>query len=216
MRFFRCLPSRCRLGCLALGMVLVTGSCGEPEVTVPGIIGGWTTAGCEFSRTPETEVIGGRTWPVTPTALEAAIGRIDKGGRTEHPASYAGIEVDQQRVRAVVFRVPSAPFDEFIRNAAQDTCVFVRDAPYGLTELTGWHDRVLADLAAWKARGVLIATISARHDGAGVEIGTPDVDRARDALPRQYGRRAPLIVIEEGPVHPLPGTGIPTVPPPGG
>ena len=207
---------RCLLGRLAFGAVLMTGSCGEPEPAVPGIIGGWTTAGCEFSRAPETLTVGGRTMPTTPRGLEEAIGRIDEGGRSVHPASYAGIEVDQQRVRAVVYRVPSAPFDDFIRAAARDTCVFVRDAEHGLAELTTWHDRVRADLAAWQARGVFIATIAARHDGAGVEIGTPDIDRARAELPRHYGRGAPLILVEQGPVVPLGDTGVPVAPQPGG
>jgi hypothetical protein len=211
MRAYRCL-----LGGVAFGAVLMTGSCGEPDVPEPGLVGGWTTAGCEFTRTPETMTIGGRTWPVTPKALDAAIARIDKGGRSEHAASYAGIEVDQQRVRAIVYRVPSASFDDFIRQAAEDTCVFVRDAEHGLTELNTWHDRVRDDMAAWKARGVHITTISARHDGAGVEVGTTDVERARHELPKQYGRKAPLIVVEEGPVVPLARTGIPTAPPPGG
>ena len=41
-----------------------------------------------------------------------------------------------------------------------------------LAELTEWHDRIVADLPAWQADGVRISTVSARHDGVGVEIGT--------------------------------------------
>ena len=207
---------RCLLGGLLLGAVLMTGACQPPEVPEPGLVGGWTTAGCEFTRTPETVTMGGRTLPATPAALAAAMARIDEGGRANHAASYAGLEVDQQRVRAIVYRVPSAPFDDFIRQAAEDTCVFVRDAPYSLEELTAWHDRVVTDLNAWRARGVRISSIAARHDGAGVEIGTQDVDAARRDMPRQYGRYAPLIFVEEGPVTPRPSTGIPTAPQVGG
>lgn len=205
---------RCLLGGMLLGAVLMTAACEPPEVPEPGLVGGWTTAGCEFARTPETVTVGGHTMPATPAALTAAMDRIDQGGRADHTASYAGLEVDQQRVRAIVYRVPSAPFDDFIRQAAEDTCIFVRDAPHSLEELTAWHDRVVADLRAWAARGIRISTISARHDGAGVEIGTQDVDVARRELPRQYGRAAPLIFVEEGPVTPRPG--IPTAPQAGG
>ncbi|WP_067508719.1 hypothetical protein [Actinoplanes sp. TFC3] len=204
------------LGCLASGVLLMTGGCDEPEPIQPGLLGGWTTAGCEFSRSPETMTIGGRTLPVTPKDLDAAIARIDKAGRSEHAASYAGIEVDQERVRAIVYRVPSAPLDDLIRQAAENTCVFVRDAEHGLDELNAWHDRVRDDIAAWKSRGIFIATISARHDGAGVEVGTPDVQRARVELPEHYGRKAPLIVVEQGPVVPIARTSVPTAPPPGG
>jgi len=196
---------RYRLRCLLLGAVLVTGSCGEPEVSEPGLIGGWTTAGCEFSRRPETVQVGGRILPATPAALEAAMARIDAGGRAGHADSYAGIEVDQQRVRAIVYRVPSAEFDDFIRLSAENTCIVVRDAAHSLAELTGWHDRIVADLGAWQAGGIRISSVVARHDGAGVEIGTGDVDLARGEMPMRYGSSAPLVFVEQAPVVPLRG-----------
>ncbi|MEV4636116.1 hypothetical protein AB0J80_02070 [Actinoplanes sp. NPDC049548] len=211
MRRFRCL-----LGGLLLGAVLMTGACDEPRPAEAGLTGGWTTAGCEFSRTPETMTIDGRTHPVTPAVLAAAMARIDAGGRTHHAASYAGLEVDQQRVRAIVYRVPSAAFDDFIRQAAENTCIFVRDAAHSLEELTRWQDHIAADLEAWRSRGVRISTISARHDGVGVEIGTQDLERAREKMPRHYGRTAPLIFVEEGPMIPMPTTGVPIAPQPGG
>jgi hypothetical protein len=194
---------RHRLRCLLLGAVLVTSSCGEPEVTEPGITGGWTTAGCEFSRRPETVRVGGRIMPATPAALEAAMARIDAAGRAGHAGSYAGIEVDQQRVRAIVYRVPSAEFDDFIRLSAENTCIVVRDAAHSLAELAGWHDRIVADLGAWQAGGIRITSVVARHDGAGVEIGTDDVDLARGEMPMRYGSSAPLVFVEQGPVIPL-------------
>jgi hypothetical protein len=196
---------RYRLRLLLLAAVLVTSACGEPEAPEPGLIGGWTTAGCEFARAPETVEVGGRILPVTPAPLEAAIARIEAGGRADHAASYAGLEVDQQHVRAIVYRVPSAEFDDFIRFSAENTCIVVRDAVHGLAELTVWHDRVVADLAAWEAEGVRISTVVARHDGTGVEVGTPDVDLARIELPRRYGHNAPLIFVEQAPVVPMAG-----------
>jgi hypothetical protein len=207
---------RYRLCCLLLGAVLVTSSCGEPEVPELGLTGGWTTAGCEFSREPETVTVGSRVLPATPAALEAAMARIDAGGRADHAGSYAGLEVDQQRVRAIVYRVPSAAFDDFIRRSAEDTCIVVRDTEHSLAELTEWNDRIVADIPAWQTYGVRISSVGARHDGAGVEIGTPDVDRARSELPRRYGRTAPLIFVEQGQVIPLAEPGVPTAPQPGG
>lgn len=207
---------RDRLRCLLLGALLVTGSCGEPEATEPGLTGGWTTAGCEFTRRPETVRVGGRILPATPPALAAAMARIDAGGRADFAASYAGLEVDQQRVRAIVYRVPSAEFDDFVRLSAENTCVVVRDAAHSLAELTAWNDRVVADLGVWQASGIRISSVVARHDGIGVEIGTGDVDRARGELPRRYGDAAPLVFVEQGPVIPLAEPGTPTAPQPGG
>jgi hypothetical protein len=207
---------RCRLGWLLLGAVLMTSACGEPETPERGLTGGWITAGCEFVRTPETVTVGGRTLPATPAALQAAMARIDARGRADHAASYAGLEVDQQRVRAVVYRVPSAEFDDFIRLSAENTCIVVRDAEHSLAELTAWNDRIVADLDAWQEHGVRISTVVARHDGVGVEVGTRDVERARIELPRRYGSSAPLVFVEQGEVIPLAEPGVPTAPQPGG
>jgi hypothetical protein len=209
---------RVRTGLLLLcGVLLVTGGCGEPpEVPPVGLTGGWSTAGCAFARTPVTTTVGGRTMPATPAALDAAMARIDRGGRTDYPHSYSGLEVDQQRVRAVVYRVPSAEFDDFIRLSAEDTCVVVRDSLHPLSELTAWRERVTADLDMWAARGIRIVTVGARHDGFGVEVGTRDVDRARQELPARYGEQAPLIFVEQGPVTPLAESGPPKAPQPGG
>jgi hypothetical protein len=207
---------RYRLCCLLLGAVLVTSSCGEPEASEEGLTGGWTTAGCEFTREPETVTVGRRVLPATPAALEAAMTRIDNGGRADHAGSYAGLEVDQERVRAIVYRVPSAAFDDFVRLSAENTCIVVRDAPHSLAELTGWHDRIVADLPAWQAAGIRISSVAARHDGVGVEVGVRDVERARSELPRRYGRTAPLVLVEQGPVIPLAEPGVPKAPQPGG
>ena len=197
--------------------VLVTSACAEPpEVPPAGLTGGWETAGCEFSRPPVTTTVGGRTLPATPPTLDAAMGRIDRGGREGFPGSYAGLEVDQQRVRAVVYRVPSAEFDNLIRLTAENTCIVVRDSMHSLRELTRWHDRVVADLDMWAAKGVRIVTVAARHDGFGVEVGTRDVDRARSELPVRYGEQAPLIFIEQGPVTPLAQPGPAKAPQQGG
>lgn len=205
-----------RLGWLLLAAVLMTSACGEPDIPETGLLGGWTTAGCEFARAAETVTVGGRIMPSTPAALETVMARIDGAGRGEHAASYAGLEVDQERVRAIVYRVPSAEFDHFIRLSAENTCVVVRDAAHSLAELTVWHDRIVADLAAWQTYGVRISSVVARHDGAGVEIGTRDIDQAREEMPRRYGQKVPVVFVEQGPVVPLAEPGTQTAPRPGG
>lgn len=210
-----------RHAALLLAAALMTSACdpaGRPEPI--GLTGGWTTAGCAFSREPHTVTVAGHTTLVTPPDLAAAMARIEQGGRQEYADSYAGLEVDQRRVHAVVYRVPSAAFDDFVRAAAENTCILVRDAAHGLAELSAWQERLVADLDAWGAQGVAITTVGARHDGAGVEVGTPDVVGTRAALLRRYGRAAPLIFVEQGPVTPLSvpprPSGPPVAPPPGG
>jgi hypothetical protein len=197
--------ARGRIGLvLAMGVVLVTGGCGDDEDfgDSGAVAGEWRTAGCGLVRLPH-QAAGGV--PGTPPRLEAAMARIDRGGRREFAASFAGIEVDERRGRAIVYRVPSAAFDDFIREAAEDACVVVRDAAHSGEALTEWHDRVLADLGFWTHQGVQIVSIGARHDGSGVEVGVRDVPRARRELLGRYGQDAPLLFVEQEPVRPLPG-----------
>lgn len=165
--------------------------------------GEWSTAGCALPRTAQSTTVGGVAMPVTPAALGAAMARIDSGGRAEFVDSYAGLEVDQQSVRAIVYRVPSPAFDDFVRDSARDTCIVVRDAAYPLAELHAWQQRLTADLSRWAERGVRITSVGARHDGSGVQVGAADVARARRALLDHYGAAAPLIVLHEGPVRRL-------------
>jgi hypothetical protein len=198
---------RFRIGpLLALGMVLVMSACGDSDQTPtdePGLTGGWSTAGCGVARVPEHVTIGGVRMPTTPAKLSDVMARIDQAGHADFADSYAGLEVDEARVRAIVYRVPSATFDDFIRRTAEDACIVVRDTAHTAADLAFWHDRVLADLAYWTHHGVRIVTVGARHDGSGVEIGTRDLEQARRELPARYGTRAPLFFIEQGPVRPL-------------
>jgi hypothetical protein len=204
---------------LALGVVLVIGGCGDPldrqPADSPGLTGGWSTAGCGVERTPQHVTVGGVTVPTTPPKLESVMNRIEQTGRDRFPDSFAGLEVDQELVQAIIYRVPSAEFDDFIRKAAEDSCILVRDAAHSATALAVWHDRVLADLPYWSHQEVPIVSIGARHDGSGVEIGTGDVVKARSALLARYGSRAPLIFIPADPVRPLPAPTSRIAPPPG-
>ena len=187
---------------LLLGLTLMSASCADPPEPEPiGIIGGWTTAGCEFQREMATTRMGDLILPATPPDLAEAMAKIEKAGHGEFAGSYAGIEVDQMTVRAIVHRVPSAAFDDFIRRSAQNTCIEVRDAEYNRTDLKAWHDAVVADLPAWTAREVHIETVAPRHDGSGVEVGVRDLAATRERLEIRYGVAAPLIYVEQEPVQ---------------
>ncbi|MEU4618703.1 hypothetical protein AB0G04_01810 [Actinoplanes sp. NPDC023801] len=192
---------------LAGALVMTAPGCGENDgdeaERQAGLTGGWRTAGCEFSRPAQYTTAGSQRMPTTPPRLAAAMERIDRGGRERFAASFAGLEVDQARVRAIVYRVPSAEFDDFIRVAAEDSCVVVRDAAHAVAELTGWHDRVVADLPYWAEQGLRITTVGSRHDGVGLEIGTRDLEATRIGFLARYGDEAPLVFVEEGPVRPL-------------
>jgi len=190
---------------VALGVLLMIGGCGhvrDDKDGKPGPIGEWSTAGCAAPRRP--------------AELYSVINKIEAAGKGAFAGSFAGVEIDQERAQAIVYRVPSATFDEFVRRAAVDACVVVRAADHSMKDLAVWHDRVLADLPYWTHRGVRIVSIGARHDGTGVEIGVRDAVRARRELRARYGDRAPLIFRPADPVRPLPAPTSRIAPPPNG
>ncbi len=136
-----------------------------------------------------------------PPDLAEVMNRIDRTGRTQHADSYAGLEVDEERAQAIVYRVPSASFDAFVRQAAGTAPVVVRDAPHSHAELAALQERIAEDLPYWQANGVRIFTVGARHDGACVEVGTEDVDLARSVIPQRYGDDAPVNCVLQEPVR---------------
>ena len=176
---------------LTTAITLAAAGCAQMTVSdQEAPAGAWHTAGCELSRVQRVRA------PVTPPRLAAAMQRIEQGGHQRFAASFAGLAADNIRVRATVYRVPSSDFDDFVRRAAQGSCIVVRDAAHPAAELGDWHDRVVADLPYWESRGIRILTVGSRHDGAGVEIGTRELDRARRLLTARYGPGAPLIFVD--------------------
>jgi hypothetical protein len=198
---------------LVLGLVLVTAGCGDsdPHPAEPS----WSTVGCGSPRMPEHVTVSGVDVPVTPPRLESVMNAVEQAGRTRFPESFAGLEVDQEQVRALIYRVPSAAFDDVIRASSDGACLVVHDAVHSAADLAVWHDRVLADLPYWTDHGVRIVSVGARHDGSGVEIGVLDPAKARADLIARYGAQAPLIFEAADPVRPLPAQTSRVAPPPG-
>lgn len=202
---------------LALPVLLVSGCAARIDGGGPGSGDGespstgndsstlneWRTDGCRTARSPQMVETAGARMPVTPADLDAVMGQIEHEGRARFAESYAGLEVVPEQVRTIVYRVPSAPFDVFVREVAGDTCVVVRDAAYSAVQLAALADRISADLDYWRERDVRINTVGPRHDGSAVQVGTEDVARARVELPKRYGVRPPVVVVEEAPVVPL-------------
>jgi hypothetical protein len=163
----------------------------------------WRTGGCGVRRAPEQvqSVTGGLL--VTPADLAAVLARVESAGRADFPDSFAGLEVDQAEVLGIVYRVPSADFDAFLRAEGAAVCLVVRDARHDLRTLLTVQERIVADLGHWRDAGIEIGVVSCRHDGSGVEVSTRQVAEAEDQLPRRYGPEVPVFVRDEAPPRPL-------------
>lgn len=144
-----------------------------------------------------------------PPPAAAAEGRIDMGedasrvdqwARERFPEVYAGIETSDAGL--IVFRKPSAAFDEGLRTLGVSTPVVLRDAPYANAELATLAERVLADVDYWAGQGIEITSVGARADGTAVDVGSPQADRLTPRLAGRYGTTPPAIAEPVGPIVP--------------
>jgi hypothetical protein len=150
---------------------------------------------------------GGATRPdastsaANPSSLADA---VDTVGRTRFADQYAGITV--QGATVTVYRRPGSGLDDAVRALPDGSAVRFQDARYSLTQLQPLRERIEADIAYWAGRGITISAVSVPPDGSGVEVTTPQADRARTELPARYGPDPVLHVIGGGPVTPVPAT----------
>jgi len=131
--------------------------------------------------------------------LDEMAGRVARIGAS-YPQVFAGVELAPDHSRIIVFRIPSAPFDAAVRSALPGAPVSIVDAAHSARELNKLLDRVSADLAYWKGRGIPLNGMSPAVDGSGLRVFTTDPARARPLFVQRYGS-APIQLVAGGAVH---------------
>ncbi|RGA06970.1 hypothetical protein DI270_000445 [Microbispora triticiradicis] len=124
--------------------------------------------------------------------------RIDAALRRDFPRQYAGVALAPTGGGLIVYRRPSPALDAALRARFPKAPIKTRYAPHAARELDALAARVRRDIAYWGRRGVPITSVTARHDGTAVEVGTTSVARASAQLRRRYGS-APLRFVEARP-----------------
>jgi hypothetical protein len=125
--------------------------------------------------------------------LSAAVQAIDPQLRSRYAHSYAGLEVEDDRL--IIYRKPDATVDAFVRERTEDVDVEFRDAPYALDTLQPLADRVNGDRHHWLTRDFPVTLAVPRADGTGVNafVATEDLKAARAEFRQWYGAE-PVIV----------------------
>lgn len=138
--------------------------------------------------------------PTTDPAFWQLQGRLDEtAGRVESlakgfPDVYAGLALETEHARLAVYRLPSSAFDAALRRELPDAPVRLVDAAHSARQLGALRDRISGDHDYWQGRGVAVNILFAAHDGSCVQVGTHDVDQARQLFPQRYGSDAPIRV----------------------
>jgi hypothetical protein len=177
-----------------------------PAVSVPAPAAHeWRSAGCATPRSPVVMHTAGIDMPLTDQRTQDLATKVTQAGEGQFAAVYAGLELTPDQLRLIVYRKPSAEFDAYLRTAAGDGCLMVRDAPHSQAELLALVHRISDDFGYWRKRGIAINSVGPNHDGTGVEVGTQNITAAQVELPMRYGMAVPIKVVEQGPIVPAIG-----------
>lgn len=170
----------------------MTGRGGLLAVALGGLLW-WSVAGCGGEATGGQSPAGpaqrsGSTGTPSAAGVAARIEEQAKG----YPDQYAGLEIVPSGI--VVYRKPGGGLDAAVRAAAPAAGISFRDASHTRVELSALATRITADSAYWNAQSVAVWSVAARHDGTGVEVGTPTGDKLLVAARARYGMTVPIIV----------------------
>ena len=122
------------------------------------------------------------------TPLDRTLSYVDELVMGRHASIYTGMVLDEDEVSLDVYRIPSAPFDTAVCEAAEKgVTVRLHDRDINEKDLNKLLDRVSEDMSRWDG------TFSLREaglDGTGfVQIGVDDPETAEPILREAYGER---------------------------
>jgi hypothetical protein len=145
---------------------------------------------------------GSSTWLVpNDPAVTAAGDRLEPILRLQFADSYAGLVLEHSTRTVIVYRKPDEALDERVRAEAKDVDVVLRNARMTLVEMQTLSDRVVADLAYWSRRGIVIGSVGPMPDGSGIAVMTTNGSPTdRDNLMKRYATDA--IAISAGTIVP--------------
>ncbi len=178
-------------------VVFALAGCGAPAAAPP-VDGLLRTAGCSLPATPPPMPIDSASTPDDQVSLDDIGDQIDGAASARFASVYAGLEIRRTTSRIRVFRLPSAGFDRWIEGGFGSVCVELADARYSHQRLMDLRTRVFDEADYWRAKGIVITSIVAAHDGSAVLVAVTDVPRAEHELSARYGSDPPLVISPGG------------------
>lgn len=133
--------------------------------------------------------------PVDPTAtpvptnqqqLNEVADWVREQASRDFPEVYAGLEVSTGEGKVVVYRMPSRQFDAAFATRVSTGDLRMVDAAHSERELNALVQKIVADKDQWAAQKISVNSLAARHDGSCVELGTTEVEKAKNWLAQRY------------------------------
>lgn len=188
----------------AVATALALTGCGEGG-EAPESAAEMRTDGCANVSAPAPLVTAGATMYPTTEGLNSVLTQLQQRGEDEFADSFAGLQVVPEQGYAIVYRVPSATFDQMVKTISTGQCVHIRDAPYTAKALRGLAEKIGGDFEYWRAQGIQVNSVGPLHDGSAVEVGVEKsaLDRAKVELPKRYGLTPPMKIVEGAAAVPM-------------
>ncbi|MBV1850224.1 hypothetical protein [Catellatospora tritici] len=200
--------SHLRVAAPGLALIaLLAGCAGQEkdaqEAAAPPKFPSAQTAGCDAVRpVPSPIETAGSIMYSTPAELDNVLGVVQReaeGGRFADV--FGGVEVVPEKGEAIIYRVPSADFDAYVRSVAGQECIHLRDAAFSQAALLKLTNRISDDNKYWRGQGIEINMTGPLPDSSGVQVGVTKVDpKIQQKLVERYGAQIPITVLEQGPV----------------
>ncbi|MDI1462464.1 hypothetical protein QEZ54_15945 [Catellatospora sp. KI3] len=187
-------------------IALLAGCAGQEkdaaEAAAPPQFPAARTAGCDTDRPlPSPIETAGTIMYGSDAELDSVLGVVQReaeGGRFADV--YGGIEVVPEKGEAIIYRVPSADFDAYVRSVAGQECIHLRDAAFSQAALLKLTNRISDDNKYWRGQGIEINVTGPLPDSSGVRVGVTKVDpKVQQRLVERYGAQIPITVVQEGP-----------------
>jgi hypothetical protein len=143
---------------------------------------------------------------VVDPALQAAADRTGPMLENDFRETYAGLELDHQARRMIIYRKPDPRLETVVRSQNPGVDIVYRDARFSLAEMRVLVERILADQPYWHTQGIEIRAVGPRTDGNGVivTLSAKDIPKGAPALKQRYG--ADRVTVEEGSIVPMPAS----------
>jgi hypothetical protein len=124
--------------------------------------------------------------PGNAASLSQLADAVHRLGEDQHRTTYAGLIMDTDLDRVLVWRIPSPEFDQALADLPGHEKIVTMCATHSYADLMTTVDRLTADQDYWKAQGLTLHQFGPEYKDNCVLVTTEDPARARTELTARY------------------------------
>ncbi|MCP2323518.1 hypothetical protein HDA40_002025 [Hamadaea flava] len=151
------------------------------------LFGSDACAGSTLPTTPMSPAPGEATpQPGGSAGLSELADAVHRLGDDQYRTTYAGLIMDTEHDRVLVWRIPSREFDRAVAAMPGHEKIVMMCATHSYADLLATTDQLLADQEYWKSRGLALNQFGPEYRDNCVLVTTLDPVRAQAELTARY------------------------------